>query len=105
METIWFTLIAVGLLTFATRLSFIVLLERWQPPEWVRRALRFVPVAVLTAIFVPELALRDGRMVAVAADPRLLAGLLAVLVAWRTKNVILTILIGMAVFLLLQFLL
>jgi branched-subunit amino acid transport protein len=103
MENIWITLIIIGLLTFLTRLSFIVLLERWQPPDWVQRALRFVPVAVLTAIFVPELVLRDGRMVTTVADPRLLAGLLAVLIAWRTKNVLLTILIGMAVFLLLKF--
>jgi branched-subunit amino acid transport protein len=103
METIWITLIAVGGLTFLTRLSFIVLFERWQPPDWVRRSLRFVPVAVLTAIFVPELVLRDGRMVTTVADARLLAGLLAVLVAWRTKNVLLTILIGMLAFLFLTF--
>jgi branched-subunit amino acid transport protein len=33
---------------------------------------------------------------------RLLAGLLAILVAWRSRNILLTILIGMAALLLLQ---
>lgn len=100
MEVIWIILIVAGLLTFLTRLSFIALLEKWTPPAWVGRALRFVPTAVLTAILVPELLIRDNHFI--PANPRLLAGALAAGVAWRTKNVILTIVTGMVALILIQ---
>ena len=102
MNTIWLAMIGLGLLTFLTRLSFIALLERWQAPLIVQRALRFVPVAVLTAIIIPELVLPNGVLDVQPANPRLVAGLVAALVAWKTKNVIWTIAVGMAVFWLLQ---
>ena len=102
MSTIWLAMIGLGILTFLTRFSFIVLLERWQAPEIVQRALRFVPIAVLTAIVVPELVQPNDVLDLRPYNPRLLAGLVATLVAWKTKNVILTIAAGMAVFWLLQ---
>jgi branched-subunit amino acid transport protein len=40
---VWLVLLFGGLVTYAIRLSFIVLLERWQMPPIVQRALRFVP--------------------------------------------------------------
>lgn len=91
-------LIFGGLLTFATRLSFIALLGRFEPPEIVTRALRYVPPAVLSAIIFPEVLLRDGALVTPWANPRLIAGLIAAFVAWRTRNVLLTIAIGMLAF-------
>lgn len=100
--TIWLTLFLAGLLTFLTRLSFIALWGRWTPPEWLRRALRYVPPAVLTAIIFPELLIREGNFTAI--NPRLFAGLIAAVVAWRTKNIVWTILAGMGALLLLQLL-
>jgi branched-subunit amino acid transport protein len=102
MSAIWLTMIGVGILTFLIRFSFIALLERWQAPVIVQRALRFVPVAVLTAIIIPELVLNTGSLNVSPANPRLLAALAAVLVAWKTRNVVLTILVGMAAFWLLR---
>ncbi|NJD90669.1 MAG: AzlD domain-containing protein, partial [Geobacter sp.] len=55
MNSIWLVIIAAGLLTFLTRFAFIAISGRWYPPAGFRRALQFVPVAVLTAIIVPEL--------------------------------------------------
>ena len=104
MSTIWLAMIGLGLLTFLTRFSFIALLERWQTPPIVQRALRFVPIAVLTAIIIPELVLPNGTLDLNPYNPRLLAGLVATVVAWKTKNVILTIVVGMALLWLLQLL-
>ena len=100
---IWLTIITAGLLTYATRLSSILLYGKFEMPILVERALRFVPVAVLTAIFFPELLIIQGDLMLSFQNPRLLAGLLAILVAWRTKNVIYTIVIGMLTLWLLQF--
>lgn len=92
---IWLIMIAIGLVTYAIRLSFILLFGRLEIPPGMRRALRFVPPAVLSAIIFPELLIRAGALDISLANARLLAGLLAVLVAWRTRNVLLTILAGM----------
>jgi len=92
---IWVIMIIGGLLTFATRLSFIFLLDRIKVPDWFQRGLRFVPMAVLSAIILPELTSPNGTLFLSWRNPQLLAGMLAILVAWKTKNVLLTILAGM----------
>lgn len=103
--SIWLIILLAGLITFATRLSFIVLLERIKAPEWFLRALRFVPVAVLSAIAFPELISRNGSLFVSARSPELWAGILAIFVAWRTRSILVTIAIGMAGLLVLQFIL
>ncbi len=100
---IWLILLLGGLLTFGMRFVFIYLLGRFEVPDTLRRALRFVPQAVLSAIVVPELLIRSGRVDLSLMNFRLLAGLVAVLVAWRTRNTLLTILGGMLALLLLEF--
>ena len=102
---IWLVMILAGLLTLATRLSFILLLERIRVPEWFRRGLRFVPVAVLSAIILPELTSPTGSLFLSWRNPQLLAGVVAILVAWKTRNVLLTIVVGMGALLVLQFVL
>ena len=99
--TAWLAILIVGLGTYATRLSFILLFGRREIPGAVRRALRFVPPAVLTAIIFPELLLPGGTLDLSLGNERLLAGIAAALIAWRTKNVLLTIVAGMAMLLLL----
>jgi branched-subunit amino acid transport protein len=94
--TLWLTMVGMGLVTYAIRLSLILLLGRIEVPSLLRRALRFVPPAVLSAIIFPELLCHGGTFDLSLGNARLLAGLLAALVAWRTKRVVLTIAVGMA---------
>jgi branched-subunit amino acid transport protein len=100
---LWLTVIAMGLVTFGIRLVPILALERFPIPARLRQALRFVPPAVLSAIILPEL-LRPGHgpLDISLANLRLIAGLIAILVAWRTRNVLLTIAAGMGTLWLLQ---
>ncbi len=93
---IWIIIVLIGLITLAIRLSFILLFGIIEVPPALRRALRFVPPAVLSAIILPELLLRDGQVSLSLGNERLLAGGVAMVVAWRTKNVLLTIAVGMA---------
>ena len=99
---IWLVMLIVGLLTFGIRLSFILILDRWSPPPIVERSLRFVPVAVLSAIIAPELVLVGGTLDISLGNLRLIAGLIATIVAWQTKNIVWTILAGMSTLLILQ---
>lgn len=102
MDSIWLIWIFSGLLTYLPRLSFIALQGRWAPPALLRRALTYVPPAVLSAIVFPEVFLRNGNLALSLDNPRLFAGLAAMLVAWRSRNIFLVIAIGMAVLYLAQ---
>ena len=99
---IWLIILIAGLITFAIRLSFIFLLDRIKVPDWFRRGLRFVPVAVLSAIILPALTGSGGTLNISWRNPQLLAGAFAILIAWRTKNVVLTIVSGLAALLIFQ---
>jgi branched-subunit amino acid transport protein len=102
---IWLVMLLGGLITFLIRFSFIYLFGRFEIPETIRKALRYVPPAVLSAIIFPELFLHDGAINLSVENTRLLAGLIAILVAWFSKNTLVTILAGMvALFLLKLFL-
>lgn len=99
---LWLVIIGMGIITYGIRLSMIVLLEKVEIPTRLKQALRFVPPAVLSAIIFPELLQPGGRLDVSLGNERLLAGLLAMVVAWRTKNVLWTIIVGMAALWLLQ---
>jgi len=100
---IWLVMIFGGLITFGMRFSLIYLFGRFQVPETMRRALHYVPPAVLSAIIFPELFLRNGSLDISIENTRLLAGLAAMLVAWISKNTLITILAGMIALFLLQY--
>jgi branched-subunit amino acid transport protein len=90
-------ILAIGVITYAIRLSFIVFFGKMEIPPRLLSILRFVPIAVLSAIILPQLFLPNNTITASLANPRWIAGILAVLVAWRTRNVLLTIVVGMLV--------
>jgi branched-subunit amino acid transport protein len=94
----WWVMVIAGLATFAIRALFIILVGRREIPPLLRRALYFIPPAVLTAIILPEILLPAGELHLSLANPNLLAGVIAAVVAWRTRSVLATLLAGMAVF-------
>ena len=100
---IWLVLLLGGLITFGMRFSLIYLFGRFDVPETIRKALHYVPPAVLSAIIFPELFLREGALNLTLDNYRLLAGVVAVLVAWFSKNILITIIAGMLALFLLQF--
>ena len=88
-------IVGLAVVTFAVRLWFIALEGRWTMPLSVQRPLQFVPVAVLSALVLPDLVYVKGVYEVSPFNPRLIAGIVAALVAWKTKNTILTIVVGM----------
>jgi len=91
-----------GLLTFGMRFSFIYLLGRMAVTKRFQRVLRLVAPAVISAIVVPELLLNSSGLHLSLANDRLIAGLFAMLLAWRTKNTLITIVVGFGLLLALQ---
>lgn len=84
----------LGVITFALRASFVILQDRITLPPTIRRALTYVPAAVIAAIVAPALLEPSGVTLA-KIDVRYLTAPLAVLVAWRSKHVVITIAFGM----------
>jgi branched-subunit amino acid transport protein len=94
--TLWLTIVGAGAGTFALRLSFIALLGRVEMPLAFRRVLRFVPASVLTAFVIPLLFYENGALHVSIDNERLLAGLIAAIIAWHTRSVLFTLGGGMA---------
>lgn len=95
---VWTAVVAVGVLTFLVRFSFIYLFGRIDgvPPR-LEAALRYVPPAVLAALVAPAFVEVGPTVGATLGDERLLAAAVAAVVAWRTESVLATIVAGMAV--------
>ncbi|MFN8414666.1 MAG: AzlD domain-containing protein [Anaerolineales bacterium] len=100
---LWSLFAAIGLGTFLLRFVFIYLFGKIAMPDWLSRALRFVPAAALAALVFPALTHPAGHFDFSLHNFRMLAGLGGALVAWKTRNVLLTILVGMILLWLLEF--
>jgi branched-subunit amino acid transport protein len=93
---VWLTILLGGVLTFAIRFSFIGALARKPLPAWTADALRFVPVAALSALIASDLAAPQPTTTLTLS--RWLAGAVAALIAWKTRSVGWAVLGGMIVF-------
>jgi branched-subunit amino acid transport protein len=100
---IWLVMLLGGLITFGIRFSLIYLFGRFEVPETMRKALHYVLPAVLSALIFPELFIRDNALNLSLDNYRMLAGLVAIFVAWFSRNTLATILAGMFTLFLLQF--
>ncbi len=96
------TIAGLALITLLTR-GFFILPSRELPiPPRLRMALRYAPVAALTAVVVPEVVLTQGRLITTWQDPRLFAAAAgAAWYFWR-RGILGTIVTGTAVLLALR---
>lgn len=102
---VWTAIGAIGVISFGIRFSFIYLLGRVdEVPPQVERALAFVPAAVLAALSVPAFVVLEPTPGATVTHPRLVAGVVGGIVAWKTDDLTATIVAGMATLWTLQFL-
>ena len=94
---IWLVMIIGGIFTFGTR---FVMLSGWVAhglPRWLIDALAFVPIAVLTAILVPAVLIDPAtQQIIVIGNARIVAAVVATIIALLTRNVIATISSGLA---------
>lgn len=92
-------ILGMTLVTFGVRYPLLAIVGRLELPERVLRALRYVPVAVLTAISVPAVLMPQGTVDLTLQNAYLIGGIVATLIAWKTRMLLPTIMIGMGVFL------
>lgn len=92
--SLWMIIVAAGLGTFLVRFSFIWFLGRGKVNPTLQRLLQFVPPAVLSALIMPSFVISPQGEFSLM-NHRLWAGLIAAVIAWKTKNVVLTIIVGL----------
>jgi branched-subunit amino acid transport protein len=88
-------MLGMAVVTYLLRASFLLLPPGVETPPLLRRALRYVPAAVLTAIWAPEVLTAGGALAITLQNERLLAGAVAIAVAWRWRSTFATILAGL----------
>ena len=97
----WTLAVIAGLscVTVVARSFFFISSKPWRLPHWAERGLQYAPIAALSAVVVPEVVMSQGQLVATWQDARLFAAAAgAAAYAWR-RDVLVTIVAGMAVYL------
>lgn len=98
---LWTVAVIVGLacVTVIARSFFFMSSKPWSLPHWAQRGLQYAPIAALAAVVVPEVVMVQGHLTPSLQDARLYAALAGAAAYYWKKNVLLTIVLGMAVFL------
>lgn len=98
---LWTLAVIVGLaaVTVVTRSFFFITNKPWQLPNWAQRGLQYAPIAALSAVVVPEIITVQGELVSTWQDARLYAAVVGAAAYFWRRDVLITILAGMAVYL------
>ena len=94
----WMLIIYCGLITFLTRFSMIALLKKEMFNNRIREVLSFVPSAIFPAIIFPAIFLDNSGLFQLGNNPKILASVVAVTVGMLSKNIIATIITGLAAY-------
>ncbi len=94
----WALIIYCGLITFFTRFSMIALLKKEMFNDRIREVLSYVPSAIFPAIIFPAIFLDEMGILQFENNPKILASIIAVIIGTLSKNIIATIVAGLAVY-------
>ena len=100
--TDWWTMgVITGLscVTVVARSFFFISSKPWSLPHWAQRGLQYAPIAALSAVVVPEVVMSQGQLVATWQDARLFAAAAGAAAYYWRRDVLVTIVAGMAVYL------
>ena len=101
MEWLWSVIAILGLalITLITRAFFMIPKKEVPIPDWLKRGLKYAPLAALAAVIAPEIVMSQGALISDWADARLPATVVAVLYFFYRRDIMGTIALGMLVYL------
>lgn len=92
-------ILGLAVITVVSR-AFFMIPERELPlPDWLKRGLKYAPLAALTAVIAPEILMAQGQLIGTIMDARLPAVLCASAYYFWKRGILGTIVVGMAVYL------
>ena len=98
MNSEYLTILGMMAVTFLARYPVLAFVSKIKLPTIILKGLKFVPAAVLTAIIIPAILLDDQQIDISIHNSFLIASIIAGLTAWKSKNLLLTIIVGMSSF-------
>ncbi len=96
-------ILGMFIVTFGIRFVLFARAHKVKIPPWLERALKYVPVAVLSAIIMPMIIMPDKRLSLSVANPWLVGALVAFLVGIWRQHQLLTIVVGVVAFFLVKY--
>ena len=91
-------ILGMMLATFSVRYVMFGASSRIKLSPALLNALRYVPPVVLSAIVAPEVLLSDGALSVGLMNARLVGAIAAIIISYTTRNLLLTIVVGMVGF-------
>ena len=96
----WSLIILCGIITFLMRfIPLSGIISRELSPS-TKNSFKYIPLAVLTPIIVNDLSIVENNNLFLIENYKLYAGIIAIIVAFITNNILATISLGMASYLL-----
>ncbi len=92
-------IVGLALITLVTRAFFMIPENELPLPDWLKRGLKYAPLAALTAVIAPEVLMTQGHVITTLLDARIPAVLCATVYYFKKRGILGTIVVGMAVYL------
>ena len=101
MSDFWVVIACIGLaiITLVTRTFFMLPKHEVPLPNWLKRGLKYAPLAALAAVIAPEIVMSNGQLISSFADARLPALAASVVYFFYKRSILGTIALGMAIYL------
>ncbi len=91
------TIVGMALVTYIPRLLPVIFLSSKRLPRFLETWLSYIPAAVLAALVAPTLLVDQERINLASSNVFLWAAIPTALVAWKTRNLFLSVIFGMAI--------
>jgi branched-subunit amino acid transport protein len=92
-------ILGLAVITVISRSFFMIPEREMSMPDWLKRGLKYAPLAALTAVIAPEILMTQGELIHTLKDARLPAVLLASSYYFWKRGILGTIVVGMCVYL------
>lgn len=99
----FYLIIGMTAVTFGIRYVLFAMADSINFPDTLKRALNYVPIAVLTAIIFPAALMPKGELFLDWKNPYLIGAIVAIAISYWKKSMLLTVVVGLIVFSLWKF--
>lgn len=107
MELRWdvfLIILGTSLATFIPRVVPLLVLSRFELPDWANRWLSFVPISVMAALIGQELFIHEGKLLSITNKLELIAAIPAFFIAVKTRSILATVIVGVVILMVLRLL-
>lgn len=95
-RSLFLFIFAAGILTYLPRLLPLLVLKKISLPSWFEKWMSYLPTTIFASLIATDIFFWEGKFQLNMWDNlKLIPSLLTVIIAYQTKNMILSILMGM----------